>query len=156
MKILLAIDGSAFSDAAIEEVMRRPWPSGSELKVLTVTEWPVAVAAEPWNLPSTYIEDVEKALGESSEAMIRDALLKLKTMEDQTLKVTSKIIQGTPKQAITVEAEQWGADLIMLGSHGYGAWGRLLLGSVSQTIAAHAKCSVEIVRRRGTSKEGKP
>lgn len=47
------------------------------------------------------------------------------------------------------EAEAFNADLIVAGSHGHGGLERFLLGSVSQTVAAHAKCSVEIVRRRG-------
>jgi nucleotide-binding universal stress UspA family protein len=44
------------------------------------------------------------------------------------------------------EAESWGADLIVVGSHGYRAWERFLLGSVSQSVVSHAKCSVEVVR----------
>ena len=154
MKILLAIDGSTFGDAAVEEVARRPWPAGSEVKVLTVTEWPVVPATEPWLATPSYLEDLEKALSESSKALIRDALLKLQAMEDKTLKVTSEIIQGPPKQVILDEAARWGADLIVLGSHGYGAWSRFLLGSVSQAVAAHAKCSVEIVKRPETSAGG--
>jgi nucleotide-binding universal stress UspA family protein len=46
------------------------------------------------------------------------------------------------------EAEKWKADLIVVGSHGYPAWERLLLGSVSQAVVSHAKCSVEVVRVR--------
>ena len=45
------------------------------------------------------------------------------------------------------EAEKWGADLIVMGSRGLGAWNRLLLGSVSDSVVHHAKSSVEIVRR---------
>ena len=44
------------------------------------------------------------------------------------------------------EAESWGADLIVLVSHGYGPLKRFLLGSVSQAVVSHAKCSVEVVR----------
>jgi len=50
------------------------------------------------------------------------------------------------KPAITEEADRWQADLIVLGSHGYGAWHRFLLGWVSQVVVSHAKCSVEVVR----------
>jgi hypothetical protein len=46
------------------------------------------------------------------------------------------------------EAERWGADLIVVGSHGYRAWERFLLGSVSQAVVSHAKCSVAVVRCR--------
>ncbi|HKG22127.1 MAG TPA: universal stress protein, partial [Blastocatellia bacterium] len=57
-------------------------------------------------------------------------------------------IVGHPRYLITDEAERWGADLIVVGSHGYQGLTRLLLGSVSQAVASHAKCSVEIVRGR--------
>jgi nucleotide-binding universal stress UspA family protein len=44
------------------------------------------------------------------------------------------------------EAERWGADLILVGSHGNGPGGRFLLGSVAQAVALYAPCSVEIAR----------
>ncbi|MFY9574809.1 MAG: universal stress protein [Blastocatellia bacterium] len=46
------------------------------------------------------------------------------------------------------ESNAWDADLIVVGSHGYRGLTKLWLGSVSQAVAAHAKCSVEIVRTR--------
>jgi len=51
-----------------------------------------------------------------------------------------------PKQLILKEAKEWGAKLIVVGSHGVRGLTRLLLGSVSETIAAHAPCSVEVIR----------
>jgi nucleotide-binding universal stress UspA family protein len=151
MKILLAIDGSTFSDAAIEAVSQRPWPTGSEVKVLTVIETPVVPAVEPWAVPITYFGDVEKILRENAEATIRGALLKLKAIEENKVKVTGEILPGPPRQVILDEAARLGADLIVMGSHGYGAWSRFLLGSVSQSVVTHAKCSVEIVKRPQTS-----
>jgi nucleotide-binding universal stress UspA family protein len=62
--------------------------------------------------------------------------------------VTTVILTGSPKRAIVEDAEEWGADLVVLGSHGLRTWERMLLGSVSQTVSAHARCSVEIVRCR--------
>ena len=53
---------------------------------------------------------------------------------------------GSPREVILDEADHWGANLIVVGSHGYRGLTRFLLGSVSQAIASHAKCSVEIVR----------
>jgi nucleotide-binding universal stress UspA family protein len=63
------------------------------------------------------------------------------------LKVTHVLREGWPKEAIHDEAELWGADLIVVGSHGYGSIRRLFLGSVSFAIATNASCSVEIVRK---------
>jgi nucleotide-binding universal stress UspA family protein len=47
---------------------------------------------------------------------------------------------------ILEQSEAFGADLIVVGSHGLGNFERFLLGSVAQAVALHAKCSVEIVR----------
>jgi nucleotide-binding universal stress UspA family protein len=67
------------------------------------------------------------------------------------LAVSTEILMGSPKRVIVEEAEKWRADLIVVGSHGYRTWERMLLGSVSHLVALHAECSVEIVRRRGLS-----
>ena len=147
MKILLAVDGSAYSDAAVEEVAKRPWPSQSELKVITAAETPVMVGMEPWAASPEYFEQLEKSVREAAKAVIESALLKLKTNEDKTLKISSEIIQGPPRQVIVEEAERWNADLVVIGSRGLGTWNRLLLGSVSNSVVHHANCSVEIVRR---------
>ena len=145
MKILLAVDGSAYSDAAIEEVMHRPWPAGSEVKVISAAETPFMVGMEPWAPSSEYFEQVEKSVRAGAQAAIEDALLKLKSLEE--LRLSSEIIQGPPTQVIVEEAERWAADLIVMGSRGLGVWNRLLLGSVSSAVVHHAKCSVEIVRK---------
>ncbi len=147
MKILLAVDGSAYSDAAVDEVVHRPWPPQSEIKVITAAETPIMVGIEPWAASPEYFEVVEKSVREAAKAFIDSALLKLKTIEDKTLKISSEIIQGPPRQVIVEEAERWGADLVVMGSRGLSAWNRLLLGSVSSAVVHHAKCSVEIVRK---------
>jgi len=147
MKILLAIDGSPCSDAAVEEVARRPWPAGTFVKVLTVWETPMAPTPEGWALPLNYFEEMNAALRQQGENIVNRALQKLKS--NKTLLADAVLAQGPPRPVILDEADSWGADLIVMGSHGYGAWKRLLLGSVSQAVVSHAKCSVEVVRCRG-------
>jgi nucleotide-binding universal stress UspA family protein len=148
MKILLAVDGSTYSDAAIEEVLRRPWPPQSEIKVITAAQIPTMVGAEPWALPPVYFEQLEKSVQDAAKGVIDGALLKLKGNKDPAMKITSEIPKGAPGQAIVEAAESWPADLIVMGSRGLRAWDRLLLGSVSSAVVHHAKCSVEIVRAR--------
>jgi nucleotide-binding universal stress UspA family protein len=146
MKILLAIDGSTDSDAAVDEVARLPWPPDSEVKVLTVIEMPMLPTIDPpWPV---YLDGVEQAFREGAEATIQAAVLKLGMGECKTLKAAGEVIIGTAKGVILDEAEKWGADLIVLGSRGLGALDRFLLGSVSHAVTQHAKCSVEVVRRR--------
>jgi nucleotide-binding universal stress UspA family protein len=147
MKILLAVDGSAFSDAAVEEVVRRPWLPDSEVKVITAAETPIIVGMEPWAASPDYFESLEKSVRGVAQGVIQNALTKLKATDDKSLKISSEIIQGSPKQVIVEEAEKWNADLVIMGSRGLGTWNRLLLGSVSNSVVHHAKCSVEIVRR---------
>lgn len=144
MKILLAIDGSACSDAAVKEVARRPWPEGSSLKVLNVCETPMPLTTEAWAVPVTYFEEMEDALRKQGQNVLDRAIQKLKT--NKTFSVDGMLAPGPPRNVILDVAEDWGADLIVMGSHGYSAWKRFLLGSVSQAVVSHAKCSVEVVR----------
>ena len=146
MKILLAVDGSVYSDAAVEALARRPWPPESEVKVITAAEMPVPVGMEPWAVSADYFEELDKSVRKAAQTVLDSALVKLRTIEDKTLKISSEIIQGPPRQVIVDVAESWRADLIVMGSRGLGAWNRLLLGSVSSAVVHHAKCSVEIVR----------
>jgi nucleotide-binding universal stress UspA family protein len=62
--------------------------------------------------------------------------------------VASIILEGDPAKTLVEEATRWKADLLVVGSHGHGAARGRLLGSVSQTVALEAPCSVEIVRCR--------
>ena len=146
MKILLAVDGSPCSEAAVEEVKRGPWPPQSEVKIITAVDTPmiVGIGLEPW--PVDYLEEFRQSARQAARTVIDSAVRKLNAASDKTLKITHAIIGGPPRQVIVEEAESWGADLIVMGSRGLGAWNRLLLGSVSNAVVHHAKCSVEIVR----------
>jgi nucleotide-binding universal stress UspA family protein len=64
----------------------------------------------------------------------------------QRLKVTAAVKEGDPKSKIPDAARDWRADLIVLGSHGRKGMGHFLIGSVSEAVARHADCSVEVVR----------
>src|SRR5262249_7975698 len=145
-------DGSACSRAAVEEVGRRPWPEGSSIKVLTAFELPIPPTPEAWALPANYFEDMDLALRKQAQNIVAEAIARLKP--NKTIFLDAQIVPGSPRNVILDEAESWGADLIVVGSHGYRAWERFLLGSVSQSVVSHAKCSVEVVRcRQAGSKE---
>jgi nucleotide-binding universal stress UspA family protein len=146
MKILLAIDGSACSDAAVKEVARRPWPEGSSVKVLTAYELPTPPTPEAWAIPLNYFEDMDIALRDQAQNIVNDGIKNLKARMKKTISVDGSVLPGPARTVILDEAESWGADLIVVGSHGYRAWERFLLGSVSQAVVSHAKCSVEVVR----------
>lgn len=145
MKILLAIDGSPCSDEAIEEIGRRPWPLNTQIKVLTAFELATPPTPEAWALPPLYLEEMDRAAQQQAQAIVDRGVEKLELKLDGVA-VRGEILPGPPRVVILDEAEGWRADLIVLGSHGYRAWERFLLGSVSQSVVSHAKCSVEVVR----------
>jgi nucleotide-binding universal stress UspA family protein len=151
MKILLAVDGSVFSDAAVEAVAQRPWPADSEVKVLTAIEPFTPYMTEMWATSNDFWDEMDKASKEQANNALNGALERLQAGVDKTLEISTEIVKGNAKHAILDEAEKWGADLILIGSHGYTGLKRMLLGSVSQAIASHAHCSVEIVRAPATT-----
>src|SRR5438128_4021179 len=119
MKILLAIDGSTFSDRAVQEVVHRPWPAATEVKIISVVEPMVTMMTETWVLPDNYWEGAEVAATEQAQATLDEAVARFKEAATPTLKITTEIHKGYAKRVILDAAEQWGADLIVLGSHGY-------------------------------------
>lgn len=145
MRILIGVDGSEYSDAALDEVSKRTWPQGSEILVLHAFELPLSVTPEVWALPPDYFERLDSVCRRQADEIIKAAVAKLSGLAG-TATISSKSVLGAPKSVILDEAETWKPDLIVVGSHGYPTWERLLLGSVSQAVVAHAKCSVEVVR----------
>ena len=157
MRILLAIDGSNCSNAAVREVARRPWPDGSKLKVITVMEVtpiPALPTLEIDNYRNDLSQALEQAARDRARAIIDSAVAAIQEGEGRDLTITAKILNGSPKHLILDEAERWEATLIVVGAHDYQNAERTLFGSVSQTVALNAKCSVEIVRQPKREKKG--
>ncbi|MFN0086649.1 MAG: universal stress protein [Blastocatellia bacterium] len=143
LKILLAVDGSAGSDAAVRAVQARPWPEGSTVKILGAAKPPIPLTPESLTLPQTYFEEWEKALEDQARQAVEKAAAQF---SGTTPTVLREIVNGNARDVILREAESWGADLVVLGSRGLGGFERLLLGSVSHATITHAHCSVLIVR----------
>jgi nucleotide-binding universal stress UspA family protein len=148
MRILVAIDGSTYSNDALDQIASRPWPDGSELRIVTVVNPYPTVGSEAWAAPPAFYDDMVKAAHESGSRAIAAARERI-AKSAQSLEVSDALLTAaSPARAILDEAERWGAELVVVGSHGYGAVQRFLLGSVSHAIATHAPCSVEIIRKR--------
>jgi nucleotide-binding universal stress UspA family protein len=149
MRMLLATDGSEFSEAAAHEVARLGLPPDTEVCVVSVAEVPHQPAATgPYPVPLN-LSELEAAVRERARTAVertRD-ILQGGTRGDQ-LRIITKVLSGSPKQALLEEAEGFDPDLIVVGACGHGRFERLLIGSVAQTVAMHAKCSVQITRRR--------
>lgn len=156
MKILLALDGSPFSDAVVDEVACRPWPADSEVKIFSVFEHPILPIVESWAPSGDYYAEIVRAAEDQAQNIVQKAAHELRDRQGDKVRITTEVIPGQPRFAILGEAERWGADLIMVGSHGYRGLTKLWLGSVSQAVATHAECSVEIVRSRKKENSSQP
>jgi nucleotide-binding universal stress UspA family protein len=133
MKVLIAIDSSPASQRVLEEVAARPWPPNAAFCIVTAVE--VGRFAE---LPAL-IEDAKR---ECEQMVKAGAALLLRAKQT----ATTQVLMGSPRRVVSAYAQEWGADLIVVGSHGHGPIGRFFLGSVAQGILRTASCSVEIVR----------
>jgi nucleotide-binding universal stress UspA family protein len=147
MKALVAIDGSACSRNAIDNVCRRQWPADSQMELLTVLHGTVPFLPDP-----TFMLVAARAHSVQLQANAAPYFLKEAVQQIEAscpgVRVTTKTAEGRPTKAIVDEARNWGADLVILGSHGRGPLRRLLLGSVSRAVRRSAPCPVQVVRPR--------
>ena len=151
MKILIATDGSDFSKAAIEKACEMLVRGGNNLiEIISVFEEVASTGTEPFGVSSEYIHEMEKIGREQATRFASEAEETIrKRFANSSAQVTTKIVKGTSAgRAIVEEAQDWAADLIILGSHGYGFWGRAFLGSTSDKVIHLATCSVLIVRKK--------
>lgn len=147
MRVLLAIDGSPFSEAAIADVAERPWPNGTVVEILTVIHSAVPMAIDPALVIAAIHVDQTEEQRHLASALVGAAAAQIRRSAPH-LAVTTKILEGTPKDVIVEEAAEWDATLIVMGSHGYGRFRRMMLGSVAGAVVANAPCSVQVVRAK--------
>jgi len=145
MKILLAVDSSEYSVEAVSEVATRPWPANTVVRVLSVVEPITPPAVELWYDAGGSLERVKQDLKKRAEELTLTAVEKL---QGKGLTIETAVRNGDPRAMILDEAENWAADLIVLGSHGYTGIKRMLLGSVALSVVSQAPCSVEVVRKK--------
>ena len=147
MKILLAVDGSPCSEVAAQEVAQRHWPPGSTVKIVSVVEPPPLPQPSTLGVNNPYLLRLAALAQERAQATTKLAAGFIRQQQGAALTITGEIAPvSPPSQMILQLAETWGADMIVLGSHGQRGWKRDWLGSVSRIVAAQAPCSVTIVR----------
>jgi nucleotide-binding universal stress UspA family protein len=123
--ILLPIDSSPFSDVAVKWLGNFRWAADTTFILSAVVE------------SDTDFDEVRESL--KNRAVVISKLL-------QTEKILMEIVTGEPRAAIIGLAQQYYADLIVMGSHGRTGLKKLILGNVSQSISQEAPCAVAIVR----------
>ena len=147
MKIILATDGTKFGEAAAEMLGKLSLNDGDEVKIINVVDMAMPLAIDIYGgyLPDT--TELEKVAREQASKVVDDTTSKLRGyFGEKNVDISSDVLFGSPDGRIVETAEDMGADLIVIGSHGYKRWERLLLGSVSDSVVHHAHCSVLVVR----------
>jgi len=133
LRVLYATDGSADAEAALQLLALLPLTAGSAVQVVTVTEGAVP-HTPPWYL------DVQQDWAEKVTAKAQAGL----SWEGVT--VTTSLRTGSPALEILRAAEEFGADMIVVGSQGTTPLEAFFLGSVARNVAKHARCAVLVGR----------
>jgi nucleotide-binding universal stress UspA family protein len=145
MHVMVPTDGSTHAEFALRIVGERPWPGGSQFRIVASPEYPVLIGEYPYSAP----EQLAELTKSSRDHAVESASAGKKLLDRAGLPTTQEVIEpmDTPANAILAAAESWHPDLIVMGSHGRRGFDRLILGSVSEKVALYAACSVEVVRR---------
>ena len=151
MKILIATDGSEYSAAAIETACEIIFKTENcEIEIISAYEVITYTGMESFGVSVEYVAEVQKIAQNQATKYVNDSQTLIRgRFPDLSVQINTKILNGSPGRVIVEEAKDWGADIVIVGSHGYGFWERAFLGSVSQAVVNHAPCSVLIVRKKG-------
>lgn len=160
MKILVAYDGSASSQAAIQDLARAGLPATAQALVLSVAD--VFIPPKSENGVPVLPKAIEAAI-ERAHAQSAQAVETARRMAEETSKqvqamfpgwtVQAEGVAGAPGWSIVLRAQEWGAALVVVGSRGQSAASRLLLGSVSDHVLHNVSCSVRIGRQSVRERE---
>lgn len=144
IRILIGVDNSSDSKAAVEAVCNRHWPEGTEVALLAVVDTVMPVTSKTSETSTMkWIEVGDERNWDEVRELFEPLAQRLR---DTGLRAAVLIRRGSPADQILEEADTWGADCIIVGAKGTRGVDRLLLGSVSSAVSARAHCSVEVVR----------
>ena len=143
-RLLIGVDSSADSNAAVEAVCNRHWPKGTEVGLLAVVDTVMPFTSNP-SEPSAmkWIEVADESNWNQVREIFKPAAQRIRSAG---LHAEVLIRRGNPADEILNEAHTWGSDCIFVGARGTRGIDRLLLGSVSSAVSSRAHCSVEVVR----------
>ena len=146
MKVLLGLDDSEHSRYLIEHLVRLPWSAGTKFKLVNVIpEVDSSVLFDPDVEFAKSAATKYDALLDSQAKWLKQAAEKINKTFDQEV-ASHEVLIGEPRKTLLDVAKKWPADIIMLGSHGKRGIEKLFLGSVSEGVATHAPCTVEVTR----------
>lgn len=145
MRVLIPVQDSIFGDAITDFIAGHKWQKDAEFKLLSVIEY------ESYGemLGDMYCCDVSRSFYDQRVCAATKLLEQYALKLDRAMpgaSVEHRVRYGDPKNIILDEADQWQADMIVMGSHARRGMSRFLLGSVSMAVLSHSRCSVVIVK----------
>lgn len=143
-RILVAVDGSPTSARGLDEAIQLGRLLGSRLMLAHVID--EMIFATGFETGATYMKDVLPQLRRNGNEVLDTAR---KRVDDAGLAAETRLLECFATRTSDVllsEAKAWGADLIVLGTHGRRGFGRLMLGSDAEEIARGAQVPVLLVR----------
>ena len=143
MKILVGIDASEYSKAALEYVRKHPWPTGTRVIIFSAVQVPVMLSAEMYVPASGAVDQILEDETRAHEELVSQAEQELR---DAGFKTEGRVLRGDPRDAIVRAVQEAGADLVIVGSHGRTGLTKLVMGSVAAHVVAHAPCDVLVVK----------
>lgn len=146
-KILVATDGSANAQRAVEAAIRIAKNFKTQLTILTVAMELVPPVYSPIgvDVPTVdYSAYLERA--EADAKKLADDAAKMAQQESVQVRVVVLRSVTSVAEAILEEASKEKVNLIVMGTRGLGGFRKLLMGSVSSAVVSHSPCSILIVR----------
>jgi nucleotide-binding universal stress UspA family protein len=146
-RILLAVDGSSTSNAALREAAKLV-SEGAQLHIITITEDPFLVFASPYGVGYTFPSLREAIIEEGRQVLLMAQLQLAELGIKADIHVVDLGSTGTTNipEAILNYADRWEADLIVLGTHGRQGVKRFFLGSVAEYVVRTSHKPVLLVR----------
>jgi nucleotide-binding universal stress UspA family protein len=144
MKILVAVDGSKYSDAAVQAVASQIHKDKAEVLVIEIVE--PRIISTPPQMAAGYEPELAELMKEQFKQAQQTVERAAATLKAAGFNAKTKVIEAETRAGIIDTASEWHADLIVLGSHGRKGLQRFMLGSVAESVARGAFCSVLIVR----------
>ena len=142
-RILVAIDTSGSSKRSLEEAIRMARVGGASLRLVHVVN---EIVLEPGYLPMTSFGEALEALREGGRRILRDAEAVVRREGLTCETVLIETMGGHAAHSILKQAREWGADLIVMGTHGRRGLSRLVLGSDAEIVLRHATLPLLLVR----------
>jgi nucleotide-binding universal stress UspA family protein len=141
-KLLVPVDGSEVSMGAVKEAVELAKRLGSSVRLVYVLDAMMMAVPDPETglVNVSELRDSFRAVGENALSGAE------KLMKSAGVNVEKVLVEGDVHETVIDEAEEWGADLIVMGTHGRRGFNRLLLGSVAESVARRASCGVMLVR----------